>query len=163
MEKYFNKEFESYANRYNMNLGGDGCPGVTSKNATKYNNERIANGTHNFLSDKAKQIASDTAKETNAKLVAAGSHHFQSQEYIELNARLQQQKVACGSHYFQSEESKQFKRELMAYKCNRPILKELQGLYKLNKLNARNLHTWSDEKIVARIAELSVTSVQKTC
>ena len=42
------------------------------------------------------------------------------------------------------------------FRCNRPILKELQVLYKQHKLNSHNLHTWSDDKILFRINELQI-------
>lgn len=156
MENHFIIEYNSFNNGYNMTLGGDGGSGMTSENSSKYNKERVAKGTHNFLTDTARKKASETAKKTNARLIAIGQHYLQSPEHIKLTSELQSQKVANSEHYWQTEESKKLKRELMMFRCNRPILKELQVLYKQHKLNAHNLHTWTDDKILFRINELQI-------
>ena len=154
MEPIFIVEHDSVNNGYNITRGGDGGPGVTSKNASKYNKERVANGTHNFLSYEAKKISSETASATNARLLAAGTHILQSEKYQKENSERVRKLVTEGKHYWQSDKSKQEKRDLITQKRNRPILIQLQQLYKKFGIKAKGMIHRSDDRILSELIEL---------
>lgn len=86
MEAYFINEYRSFVKfadcrGYNGTLGGDGGPGVTSAQATKHNQKRVLDGTHIFLSNHARQIASITAHNTNATRLDQGTHLFLDRDW----------------------------------------------------------------------------------
>lgn len=145
-----------------MTKGGDGGPGVTSEQASAFNQKRIESGSHIFLDKNFQETVKIRMTENNpmknpdtrAKCAIA-------------NSAAQKQKVLSGTHYLQSEASRQEKIKRMAFMKSRPIVKEVRDLFiKAQEPIPRSLHTTSDAKLLIykerleqKIANIQVTNL----
>ncbi len=145
MEKYFIKKYNTKSpNGYNMTNGGDGGPGVTSEKATEYNNRRIENGSHIWLSEEIRNSNSVRMKENNPmynKEIVS-----KSKEKYKETCRIKRENGIKGNP--KSEEHKLKLSEARKLKSDRYILNEIKILYEsLNEKPKRGYHLMTTDNL----------------
>lgn len=133
MEAFFIKEYITLApNGYNMTKGGDGGHGVTSEQATIFNQKIIKDGSHLFLDKEFHKTVKLRMTKNNPM-----SRPEVKAKQAKSNSYTQKLKVLSGTHYLQSEEHRHRHIKRMAIMSSRPLLKEVRELFKKRLMDQR--------------------------